>query len=194
MSRYHSVLSCHENDIYIDDTSSKFGTLIKLKNPYLLSEGKHYALQCANSKLDIFVPPTWSLLSCFGINEVSNKEEQDDLEEMKAPPKQNLPGNGKHSVLVVKKKAYNKLLQHDEKVKKGELNKTMCCRAPLCVMPNKNEEEVKQTMQFFRQKTVAHQGKNKTFQKKFENHIDEANMIMFHHGDTADDVNFDDCD
>jgi len=193
VSRYHSKICLHEKDVYIEDTNSKFGTLILLRKPKILIPGEHYIIQSANSVLDFFVLQSWSFLSCLGFGPKINRKEL-DVEESKTLPTCVLPGNGKHSVLVVKKKSYEKLLIHEERMKKEGLNKTMCCSGGGILKGHLVfERESIPSAQFFRQKTTAHPTtKNKA--KKFENHLDSFNQILHLRGDTADDVNYEDCE
>jgi hypothetical protein len=159
----------------------------------LLTPGEHFIVQCTKSTIDCFITPSWSFLSCCGLLKQSEKIPTSLTEEEKIPLNNRLPGNGRHSVLVIKKKSYEKLILHDERVKKEGLNKTICCPPATGKMEIKWQNDFGHSMQFFRQRTIAHSAQKHHF-RKFDNHIQNANIIRFHRGDNADDFNFDDCD
>lgn len=193
VSRYHCLLKWQSNELYIEDNKSKFGTLVLLRQPQQLSTEKTYSIQCSNTMINLSVTQSWSFFSCFEIAPQASNRYEINEEDKKSNVKAVLPGNGKHSVLVVTKKSYDKLILHEEKKKKVNLNRTSCCSPIGARLQSSGDKDRDHSIQFFRQRTMA-QPANKLHPKNFENHLEEFFVVQSHHGDNADDFNFDDCE
>jgi len=183
-----------DNNLHIGDIKSKFGSLVLLNKPHKLIPGKHLTLQCANSVLEFNVVQSWTIFSCLGFSRANNIAEE-EKEEIKAQAN-NLPGNGKHSVLVIRKKSYEKLLQNGERIKKEALNKSVCISIANNSKQSKLDKElmIGHSMQYFRQQTIALPEAKRNIRRS-ENHIGKnINIIQKHRGDAGEDVNVDDCE
>lgn len=66
VSRTHARIYMQGNSFYIDDHHSKFGTLIQIKRPVVLSQYDNYWLQSGSSLSKVSVNKPWSFFcSCF---------------------------------------------------------------------------------------------------------------------------------
>ena len=183
MSRHHAVLNWDVDTLSLIDNGSKFGTLVQLKGPQNLDPENLFAIQCGRTLLELTVEKSWSLFSCFGAKHNRSKTKGENKEENKTPPNECLPGDGRHSVLVIKKKAYNKLLNigSTPKVKKPikledrDSTSLMSCKTP--------PQELTESVKLRSQKTMAFNMAPRSIIRS-----PETFAIKFHHGDTADDV------
>ena len=71
VSRFHSMIIKDGKDLILKDNSSKFGTLVCLKKPLLLSDFSSIHLQVGRTLMQIYMDerPDWSLNGCFWINQ-----------------------------------------------------------------------------------------------------------------------------
>ena len=66
MSRLHAVIKFVNGHFYIEDTRSKFGTLIQVKRPIVLEQYSPVTLQTGRTLLVVSCKRKWSLiLGCF---------------------------------------------------------------------------------------------------------------------------------
>lgn len=114
VSRRQAVLQWDDGWLFVCDVGSKFGTLAQLRQPRAV--GRRLEVQCGKSLVELGVKKTWSIFGCFEVAEKSKL----CTEETKMFPEDCLPGEGKHSVLVVTKKEYNKLLKPADKIKRAK--------------------------------------------------------------------------
>ena len=175
------MLNWNADALSLIDCGSKFGSLVQLKAPQSLNPEETLTIQCGRTVVELTVEKSWSLFSCFGAKHSRSKSKSDTKEENKTPPNECLPGAGRHSVLVVKKKAYNKLLNFDNTPK---------FKKPVLIQDNKAilmyktpPPELSDNIRLNRQRTMAYNVKRKVNLMTFGNAI-----IRSHHGDTADDV------
>lgn len=114
VSRYQATLQWADNSLFIADLSSKFGTLVQLRQPKTVKDGME--VQCANYLLQFRVKRAWSIFGCFKVG----MEGKRCVEDVKAFPQECLPGAGRHSVLIVTRKEYNKLLKPSDKMRRAK--------------------------------------------------------------------------
>ena len=80
VSRNHAQINFFGGNFYLEDTGSKFGTLVQVKRPILLEENKDITMQSGRSLLTYTVKAPWTLIpSCFrssglGSNTLSSKK------------------------------------------------------------------------------------------------------------------------
>jgi len=78
VSRFHAlIIKTEENELVIKDNNSKFGTLICLQHPLLLSEFDCIHLQAGRTLLEIQMKEKkdWTLKSCLWVRRRNNEEE-----------------------------------------------------------------------------------------------------------------------
>lgn len=70
-SRCHAVLKYyHEKGFYLEDQSSKFGTLVQIKRPVALEATDLLSVQCGRSMLTFVTKKPWNLIpACFRPNQ-----------------------------------------------------------------------------------------------------------------------------
>ncbi len=176
VSRHHATISWDQGALCVEDTDSKFGTLSFMKQPRTLLVGEYLTLQCGRTLLEFFVEKSWSIFSCFG---KSQKGGSNEKEEEKISPQECLPGGGRHSVLFVSRKAYDKLVMSDERLRRpGTVGKGYI------TMMNKTPPAEPAGGDFlYRQRTMAYQ-----VRKKIDVRAQDDTFIQLLRGDTADDV------
>ena len=85
VSRNHANIKLTSNGLLLDDISSKFGTLVKIKKPIVMSTGAKINIQCGRTLLHIGLKKPFSLFSCFGTcnrHRDSDDEYQGHVKEM----------------------------------------------------------------------------------------------------------------
>ena len=66
VSRNHAKINYVGGNFYLEDTGSKFGTLIQIKRPILIQENKELVLQSGRSEVTYSLKMPWTLIpSCF---------------------------------------------------------------------------------------------------------------------------------
>lgn len=78
VSRLHATIEkTEENELVLKDNNSKFGTLICLQHPLLLSEFDSIHLQAGRTLLEIQMKERkdWTLKSCLWVRQNNNEEE-----------------------------------------------------------------------------------------------------------------------
>lgn len=66
VSRIHAQISLHGDSFYLEDHNSKFGTLVQVKRPVVLSQFDEYWFQTGRSLNKISLNKPWSIFcSCF---------------------------------------------------------------------------------------------------------------------------------
>lgn len=66
VSRNHAKISLISGNFYLEDTGSKFGTLVQVKRPIVLEEAKDITVQSGRSLITYSLKKPWSLIpACF---------------------------------------------------------------------------------------------------------------------------------
>ena len=66
VSRNHAKISFISGNFYLEDTGSKFGTLVQVKRPIVLEENKDITVQSGRSLITYSLKKPWSLIpACF---------------------------------------------------------------------------------------------------------------------------------
>lgn len=66
VSRNHAKVNFYGGNFYLEDTGSKFGTLVQVKRPILLEENKEIMMQSGRSLVTYNLKMPWTLIpSCF---------------------------------------------------------------------------------------------------------------------------------
>lgn len=117
VSRNHASLHWYGSAVYLEDCDSKFGTLRMLHAGAKLGPGSQLSLQCGRTMCMLEVERPWSLFACFGGKIKRASEAKSKRED---PAKECLPGEGKNSLLVVRRKNYQRLLRKDEKTRRDQ--------------------------------------------------------------------------
>lgn len=112
ISRRQAILQWNAQSLFIADAGSKFGTLTLLRQPKIV--GPKLEVQCGKSLIEFDIKKSWSFFGCCG----SVGKSKMLTEETKMFPEDCLPGEGKHSILVITKREYNKLLRPADRIKK----------------------------------------------------------------------------
>lgn len=69
VSRIHAKITMHEDSFYLEDHTSKFGTLIQVKRPVVLSQFDEYWFQSGRSLCKVHVNRPWSVFcSCLNFS------------------------------------------------------------------------------------------------------------------------------
>lgn len=200
MSRYHAFFHWDNGNIYLEDCNSKFGTLKKPNGALFVDIGEKLTVQCGRTVCQFSAEESWSLFSCFSgkcgkIDDSKPKRERQIAENILIP---SLPSNGKHSMLIVSKKIYEKMRLKEER-RRNDIK--------LAEDMKKLEEK---SLKLYDKKTVNKSFVLKTKEsykkgKKFSGSFIKGNIarratVFFvednlakHRGDTADDINFADC-
>ena len=116
VSRHHAVLQLDGSSLYIMDCNSKFGTLLMMKQPFMIGSRTELEVQSGKYLFGFNLEIGWSLFSCFTRPVI----EKVHTEETKIFQEECLPGEGKHSVLVVNINEYNKFLKSDFKIRRNK--------------------------------------------------------------------------
>lgn len=66
VSRNHANISLGQDGLLLNDVSSKFGTLVRVKQPVTLNLGVKFEVQCGRNLIEIVVKKPFRLFSCFG--------------------------------------------------------------------------------------------------------------------------------
>eukprot|EP00826_Nyctotherus_ovalis_P010729 TRINITY_DN12813_c0_g4_i1.p1 TRINITY_DN12813_c0_g4~~TRINITY_DN12813_c0_g4_i1.p1 ORF type:complete len:289 (+),score=71.70 TRINITY_DN12813_c0_g4_i1:726-1592(+) len=117
VSRYQAALQWEDDSLFMADLNSKFGTLVQLRQPTTVKDGMQ--VQCGNYLLELRVNRAWSIFGCFKVGSLKAGEKgKCYAEDTKTFPGECLPGAGRHSVLVITRKEYNKLLKPSDKIRR----------------------------------------------------------------------------
>ena len=77
VSRIHAQITMHDDSFYLEDHNSKFGTLIQVKRPVVLSQFDEYWVQSGRSLSKVHVNRPWSVFcSCLNFS-ISPFESED---------------------------------------------------------------------------------------------------------------------
>jgi len=115
VSREQAVLFFEDNEVWIEDTGSKFGTLLLMQSPHVLQVGEVFKVQCEKILMEFSIEKHWTLFSIFKQN--SKKSLPTTIN---YTPEECLPGNGKHYLLVINKEVYNQFLEHEEQLRRSK--------------------------------------------------------------------------
>ncbi len=182
MSRHHATLSWESTGVFLEDGDSKFGTLVLLRRPHILARGECFTLQCGRTLLEFFVESSWSIFPCFGKQDHQSEAGHKAKEESKSAPGDCLPDGGKHGLLLVCKKEYDRLLAGEERLRRrgsllGIPPKSVMSTGLLRTPPPEMADAL------HRQRTVAY-----PMRKRIDVRMQEDSFIELLRGDTADDV------
>ncbi|OMJ65559.1 hypothetical protein SteCoe_37992 [Stentor coeruleus] len=76
VSRDHANIKFTNAGLFLDDISSKFGTLVKIKKPILLTPNSKFSIQCGRSLLEINIKKPFNFFACLGVcNKHKNSED-----------------------------------------------------------------------------------------------------------------------
>ena len=200
VSRHHGNL-VWDSDVFLEDCNSKFGTLKRLNSGSKVDFSKKTILQCGRTVCQFGSEKSWSLFSCFGsnvhhIHSSSTEGSQDPLSLLTS-----YPSNGQHSLLVVNKKKYQRLLVRNEELKKVEEAKLllegereMVRDASLDKIQSLKSMTLDVTEFLAAPKRYAKDAEEKGRRRKVRGvYIQFIHNIRAHRGDTADDVHDEDC-
>jgi hypothetical protein len=79
VSRAHARLKVRNNGVFISDTNSKFGTLVQVTKPIVLTSNSELTLKAGKTLLSLAVKRQWRFFNCFGscLRPSINRHEQD---------------------------------------------------------------------------------------------------------------------
>lgn len=77
VSRNHANIKLTSAGLFLDDISSKFGTLVKIKKPILLTPNSKFSVQCGRTLLEISVKKPFNFFACLGV--CSKRRNSDDI-------------------------------------------------------------------------------------------------------------------
>ena len=66
VSRNHANIKLTSSGLFLDDVSSKFGTLVRIKKPIAMNPGTKISIQCGRTLMQIGVKKPFSFFSCLG--------------------------------------------------------------------------------------------------------------------------------
>ena len=75
VSRNHANIKLTHAGLFLDDVSSKFGTLVRVKRPIIMDTGTKLSLQTGRTLVEICIKKPFSFFSCLG---VCNKHRDSD--------------------------------------------------------------------------------------------------------------------
>ena len=67
VSRKHAFIYITKDGLYLEDNSSKFGTLVQIKRPILLDTSSTLTVQTGRTLLEISLKRNWGWLSCLSL-------------------------------------------------------------------------------------------------------------------------------
>lgn len=67
VSRNHANIKLTSGGLFLDDVSSKFGTLVRIKKPILMDPGSKIQIQSGRTLMQIGVKKPFSFFSCLGV-------------------------------------------------------------------------------------------------------------------------------
>lgn len=179
VSRRQAVLSLGSDGVYLEDTGSKFGTLVLMQQPHTLQPKEVFRIQCERTLMELSVERTWSIFSCFTRNSAQTLSPAS-----LCLPEKCLPGNGKHQLLVVRKATYRRLLRDEERLRaRTPLSRW---KSGVCNARASLNESASQVLKH--QKTVSH-----LFVPSIAAKPSPNVFLTRHRGDNADDVDDRDC-
>lgn len=97
VSRNHANIKLASSGLFLDDVSSKFGTLIKIKKPIFLSPGMKFSVQCGRTLLEISIKKPFSFLGCFGVCNRRKNSEDDYSRNVRDITEESISQNLDHS-------------------------------------------------------------------------------------------------
>eukprot|EP00357_Protocruzia_adherens_P031901 CAMPEP_0115045900 /NCGR_PEP_ID=MMETSP0216-20121206/48445_1 /TAXON_ID=223996 /ORGANISM="Protocruzia adherens, Strain Boccale" /LENGTH=584 /DNA_ID=CAMNT_0002428911 /DNA_START=43 /DNA_END=1797 /DNA_ORIENTATION=+ len=119
VSRCHAMIRHINGSFYLEDNSSKFGTLVQIKKPIALSSQMTLSVQVGRSVVVFSLKKPWSFLpTCFRPNNGTAEHLPNSLNYVQAPVK---PGNGRSSS-VMGKNNWSTSLDRGEKLGDGRIN------------------------------------------------------------------------
>ena len=65
VSRNHASIKVKNSGLYLEDLSSKFGTLVRIKKDIVMDVGSKVWIQSGRTLLKVSVSKTWNLFGCF---------------------------------------------------------------------------------------------------------------------------------
>ncbi len=188
VSRCHAFLHWDLLRIYLEDCNAKFGTLKLAAGAQRLVAGHRLTVQYGRTVCQFAAEKSWSLFSaCFG----SCTRGADKLSADRIPKPVDmspaLPSNGKHSLLVVRKQSYQRMVQKEERKRRGA--KLM-----------EDVKKLESRSSYLRELTMEETGKRRgvirassVLQGSRRATADFRESVRALAGDASDDPNFADC-
>ena len=78
VSRNHANIKLTYAGLFLDDVSSKFGTLVRIKKPIVMDPGTKLSLQSGRTLMEISVKKPFSFFSCLGVCK-RNRDSDEDI-------------------------------------------------------------------------------------------------------------------
>ena len=169
ISRVHAVLTYNNGELFLEDAGSKFGTLKQVNTSIHLQLGTNVAIQVDSTLCQFGVEKKPTFFSCFGSRAKSTKTFT--IEKESEEDQDNFPSNGLHSLLMINKRKYQKLVKNKES---KSLERKLLEEQKEKIQEDLNKEVVGD----IKTKPVAFRGVYLRF----------MNNIRMLNGDTADDV------
>lgn len=166
ISRAHAVLTYSNGELFLEDANSKYGSFKLVSSPVVLQLNTRLAFQIVSTLCLFKVEKKPSLFSCFGSRAKSSKSFRIEKE---MENQYDFPSNGLHSLLMVNKKKYQRMIKNKE------------CKS----LERKLSEERKEELE---EKRAVETRKERPSVVSKGVHLMFANNIRMLDGDTADDV------
>eukprot|EP00826_Nyctotherus_ovalis_P063556 TRINITY_DN9323_c0_g2_i3.p2 TRINITY_DN9323_c0_g2~~TRINITY_DN9323_c0_g2_i3.p2 ORF type:complete len:278 (+),score=99.22 TRINITY_DN9323_c0_g2_i3:818-1651(+) len=166
ISRAHAILTYNSSELFLEDINSKYGSFKQVSSPIVLQLNNKLAFQIVSTLCLFRVEKKPSLFSCFGSKAKSSKHFRIEKE---MESQYDFPNNGLHSLLIVNKKKYQRMIKSKE------------CKS----LERKLSEERKEELE---EKRVVEARKERPSVVSKGVHLRFANNIRMLDGDTADDV------
>jgi len=178
VSRHQAILSLDNNEIYLQDSGSKFGTSVLMQRPYILQPAELFRIQYKKTLLELTVEKFLSSNVPKGAKKALSAT-------ISYLPEECLPGGGKHHLLIIRKATYNQFLRQNDKLKRS---KTPIERGENNMCPLNKRFNISINGLLKHQKTIV-----RTLEPSKAVKVRHNVSIIKHIGDTADDVNDQDC-
>ena len=128
----HSILTLNNDGLKIEDDNSRFGTLKKLNEPLILKENYTASIQITNILCQFTLKRKRGFLSCFRGKQNNIKYTNTENEINNISFTSCFPDNGRHSLLIVNKQKYRKMIKREEMDKEDKSNFDFD-EGPLCL-------------------------------------------------------------
>lgn len=93
VSRNHAIIKVKSSGLYLEDQSSKFGTLVRLKKKVHLDNDTKIRVQYGKTLLKVSVTRPWSFFGCFtGCSK--GKDSDEEIQRFREITQETIPNNG----------------------------------------------------------------------------------------------------
>jgi RING-variant domain/FHA domain len=96
VSRNHANIKLTSGGLFLDDVSSKFGTLVKIKKPIVVNIGSKVSIQCGRTLMTIGLKKPFSFFSCLGSCN-RNRDSDEDIVRPREATDESMSQNFDHS-------------------------------------------------------------------------------------------------